>query len=439
MSASYLDASHSPSELIEDPGSNVRRMNKLPVLILFTLCFLVLMTLIFAVFQRTQANVEETKAAKAEGIVSAFESIGSIFDNHKEGGIVPATPELFETNEQTISKIKNAYSEAFKTTEYADESFHSDTLPSVPPRSQYNTPVNPTNLRSKQLREDLFYDAVLADTGVQYAESIMRQPGAKKTNGYDSHDINQRIEEKRKRLVMANQAGSGLQGNGAYTQGDPNLWDRKAEFQSTTKKYGYSAEFRKPQLTPFELRVGTVIPAVLVTTINSDLPGEIIAQISQNVRDTKTGKYVLIPQGSKLIGTYDSQVAMGQTRAMIAWHRIQFPDSSTLALGGMGGTDQAGAAGFTDTVNNHYAKVFGNAALLSLISAASQLSQPDNGDGELTANQQLAAELGRNWGQVGQQMVKRNMNIQPTLEIRSGYRFNVMVNKDMIMQPYQPL
>jgi type IV secretion system protein VirB10 len=124
---------------------------------------------------------------------------------------------------------------------------------------------------------------------------------------------------------------------------------------------------------------------------------------------------------------------------MVAWHRLQFPDGDTMELGNMGGADQAGYAGFNDKVNNHYWRIFGSAALLSLISAGAQLSQPDeSGNGsEITANELLAAELGRQWGQVGQEMTRRNLNIQPTLEIRPGYRFNVMVNKDLILEPYR--
>ncbi|MGB0361332.1 MAG: hypothetical protein ACPGEF_08000, partial [Endozoicomonas sp.] len=209
MSTSYLDANDSPNELIEEPGSNVRRMNKIPVLILFTLCLFVVIALIFAVFQRTQANVEKAKAAKSEGIVSASESVGSIFDSNKEGGIVPAAPEFtdFATDEKIVSKLKSAYGDSTSLPSYneidTNESLfvadNSDALASVPP-PQYNTP-NSTHLRSTQLREDLFYEAVIADTGIQYAESTMTQPGATSASDYDTHGINRRIEEKRRKLA----------------------------------------------------------------------------------------------------------------------------------------------------------------------------------------------------------------------------------------------
>ena len=137
--------------------------------------------------------------------------------------------------------------------------------------------------------------------------------------------------------------------------------------------YKYSVSTRNPQLTPYEIRVGSIIPAVMVSGINSDLPGDIIAQVSQDIRDTKTGRFVLIPQGSKLIGRYDSHVAMGQERVMIAWYRLQFPDASTFDLDNMGAVDLAGYSGMHDQVNNPTWRLFKNAFLLSVIGAGAQM------------------------------------------------------------------
>lgn len=176
----------------------------------------------------------------------------------------------------------------------------------------------------------------------------------------------------------------------------------------------------------------------MVSGINSDLPGEIIAQVSHDVRDSKTGRYVLIPQGSKLIGRYDNQIAMGQSRVMIAWHRIQFPDASVFSLGNMGAVDVSGYAGMKDKVNNHTWSIFKNAFLLSVIGAGSQMLIGDNSSTNENSPSNVArSEVGKQFGQVGAQMIRRNMNVQPTLEIRPGYRFNVMVNKDLILSPYQ--
>ena len=219
---------------------------------------------------------------------------------------------------------------------------------------------------------------------------------------------------------------------------DPNLRLRKAAFATQTDNpYGYLPSVREPQLTPYEIRVGTIIPAVMVSGINSDLPGEIIAQVTHSVYDSKTGRTVLIPQGSKLIGRYDSHIAMGQERVMIAWYRLEFPDASVFNLGNMGAVDLAGYAGMHDRVNNHTWNIFKNAFLLSVIGAGTQIAIGDSGKNENSPLNVTKAEMGRQFGQVGTEMIRRNLNIQPTLEIRPGYRFNVMVNKDIILSPYK--
>lgn len=220
-----------------------------------------------------------------------------------------------------------------------------------------------------------------------------------------------------------------------------NMQKTKEKFVTTQRTFGYATQGREAPLTKSEIKTGTILPAVLLTEINSDLPGLITAQITENIRDSLTGKTILVPKGSKLIGSYDSQVAMGQERVLIAWNRVQFPDTSTLELGNMGGIDGLGQAGFNDQVDNHYRRIFGNATLLAIIGAGFQLSQPDrdnsNNNRGMTAREQMIAELGKQWSNVGSEMIRRNLNIQPTLHIRAGYKFNVLVNKDLILPEYQ--
>ena len=157
-----------------------------------------------------------------------------------------------------------------------------------------------------------------------------------------------------------------------------NMQQNKEKFVNTERTFGYSTQTREAALSQTEIKARMILPAVLVTEINSDLPGLITAQITEDVRDSLTGRKILIPRGSKLIGSYDSQVAMGQERVLVVWNRVQFLDTSTLALGNMGGTDGMGQSGFNDEVNNHYLRIFGNATLLAIIGAGFQLSQPDN-------------------------------------------------------------
>ena len=187
-----------------------------------------------------------------------------------------------------------------------------------------------------------------------------------------------------------------------------------------------------------ELFAGSVLPAVLLTGIDSDLPGEVVAQVRQNVYDSLNANELLIPQGARLIGVYSSEVRYGQRRALIAWRRIIFPDGATLALRGMPGTDSLGRAGFHDQVDNHYGRIFGGAFLVSMLGAGAQLAQPQNGGllNTPTAEQQAAADLANEMNHVGTHLLDRNLDIQPTLTIRPGYLFDVLVTRTLNLPPY---
>ena len=224
-----------------------------------------------------------------------------------------------------------------------------------------------------------------------------------------------------------------------------NLQREKADFLRNAR-LGAQEEVNdhlvRPALTPYEVKAGSLLPAVLITQANSDLPGQLIAQVRENVFDSATGAHLLIPQGTRAIGVYDSVVAFGQERVLVAWQRLIFPDGSSLNLGSMPGTDLTGAAGFRDRVQHDYLRIFGSAVLLSAISGGLQISQGTFSSGNQTTDTSdlreiLAASLGQNLGDLGTEMARRNMNVQPTLEIRSGYRFNIAVMKDLILPgPY---
>lgn len=193
----------------------------------------------------------------------------------------------------------------------------------------------------------------------------------------------------------------------------------------------------------FELRAGSVIPGVMVSGISSELPGQIIGQISQNVYDTATGKYLLIPQGTKLIGLYSSDVSFGQNSVLVAWQRLVFPDGKAWDLGSMPGADSAGYAGFRDQVDHHYARIYGSALLMSGIVAGITYSQNTNqtnpyGYNQPTAGSVLSQALGQQLGEVTSQMVSKNLNVSPTINVRPGYRFNIIVIKDLTFKsPYR--
>ena len=184
---------------------------------------------------------------------------------------------------------------------------------------------------------------------------------------------------------------------------------------------------------------GTLIPGLLLSGLNSDLPGQIVGQVSQNVFDTKSGAYLLIPQGSKVLGQYDSRVVYGQERVLVEWTRIIFPNGRSISLEGMPGVDLSGYAGLSDQVNNHWGRLITGVVFSSLLSAGSQVAQGRNYSSFDPSYDELATQgAARNLNQVGQMITRRNLNVQPTLEIRPGFRFNVFVHKDMIHEPYKP-
>jgi type IV secretion system protein TrbI len=200
------------------------------------------------------------------------------------------------------------------------------------------------------------------------------------------------------------------------------------------------ASVRKP-VSPYEIKAGTIIPAVMLTAINSDLPGQNTGQVRENVYDSDTGDYLLIPQGTRLVGLYDHHIVYGQQRVLITWKRLILPDGSSLSLrDGMPGTDAVGAAGFHDQVNNHYLRIFGNALLLSVIGAGVQLSQiPEFGQNFRgpTAGNVLGAAVGQQFGSTASEFVRRGMSLAPTLDVRPGFAFNVMVTQDIVFPgPY---
>lgn len=186
--------------------------------------------------------------------------------------------------------------------------------------------------------------------------------------------------------------------------------------------------------SPYELKRGSVIPATLITGVNSDLPGRIIAQVSQPVFDSATGRHLLIPQGSRLLGRYDANVSFGQERVLVIWTDIILPDGSTLRIEGMAGTDSAGYGGFNDQVDHHTFRTFASAALVAFIGTGSELLMPSgsqSGDNRNNVQDAAGRSFAETFGQVSNQTVTKNLNVQPTINIRPGYHFNVLVDQDL--------
>jgi type IV secretory pathway VirB10-like protein len=186
------------------------------------------------------------------------------------------------------------------------------------------------------------------------------------------------------------------------------------------------------------LQTGWLIPALLISGMESQLPGYITAQVSQNVYDSPSGKSLLIPQGTRLFGEYASMISFGQSRIFVAWERLIFPNGNTMDIAAMPGVDGYGEAGFHDQTNNHFLTIFGSAILMSAISGATALSQPQQTFSNAPNLQStLSAALGQQLGAATTSLLEKNLSVPPTLKIRQGYGFNVVVVKDLVFdRPY---
>jgi type IV secretion system protein TrbI len=219
---------------------------------------------------------------------------------------------------------------------------------------------------------------------------------------------------------------------GAGGQQDPNFNAAKLDFFQNGGRQlepGRLQTTVRPAASPYELLMGSVIPGVLLSGINTEGPGQITGQVSENVFDSATGQHLLIPQGSRLVGTYSALVAQGQARVQVAWVRLNYPNGDKLDLGGMSGTDQAGTAGFRDKVNRHFMEKFAAALMTSAITVAYELSAPRNGSFYEGA---VHRGVGESIVRVGIDAANRNAQIPPTIEIRPGYRFSIAVSKDIV-------
>lgn len=190
----------------------------------------------------------------------------------------------------------------------------------------------------------------------------------------------------------------------------------------------------QPAPGPYALQAGTLIPAVLLTEINSDLPGDVLAQVSRDVFDSRTQQQLLVPKSSRLLGSYENEVTMSQERLFVRWTRLIFPDGRSVVLPGLETKDRSGAAGVRDQVERHSKRNLGTAALVSLVSAGAQLSQPNGGYGPWgspSAGQVVAGAAGQQLAEVTAQILRRNADAPPTLRVRQGMPFNVFLAADL--------
>jgi len=424
----------------------VRRVNNLPLYLIGggVLAFLLVMMMVAA--DRASKQNQQTEEAQTDKNIDANQFANRIAGNAT--GLVPPAekPVIPEPAPITIARVDNP---------------NKPPMPPAPAVNQPRTPADEEAARIRQMKLQLMQEAIKAKTTVKI--TAPRSPGSSPVNNEDGRssgsitDPTEAYIAKRNRLQqqagMDGTAGSDYDGYGNESSalmktGASGVYSNSNNIDQFDKKghkdrWQLESEVDAPK-SPYELRAGNVLPGTLISGINSELPGQIMAQISQNVYDTATGRYLLIPQGTRLVGAYSNQVAYGQRRVLIAWQRIVFPDGKAMDIGSMPGADEAGYGGLNDLVDNHYLRIFGSALIMSVVSAGIQYSQQgnqpiqSNGFYQPTATNTLSQALGQQLGHATAQMIQKNMNIAPTLEIRPGFRFNVIVVKDLVFsKPYQ--
>jgi len=453
-----LSPANSPG--VASTRSGVRRVNNLPLFLVggATLTFLIIMVLVAA--DRAAKQNRLTDKNDQEKVVNASRAAQDIAGDYQSGLIPLAVKPLDMPPLPTDSKTPTLLITNPTSLE----------APPLPPNSslQANLPPTPEEdiaAHIRQVKLQQFEEAVKSKTAVNVVAP--RSPGSlpRASNPLSDQQAllaqqmaaNQSpetdpISTYKKRLAQLKNAGL-INNDGSNTDNTPTLINTETSAEDKDKndinqyankslgdRWQLDAKPEPPR-SPYELRAGFVLPGTLISGINSQLPGQIMAQTSQDVFDTATGQYKLFPQGSRLVGTYSSEVAYGQARVLVAWQRIIFPDGKAMDIGAMPGADGAGYGGFTDQVDNHYLRIFGSALLMSAITAGAAYSQQNQNTGTFyapNAQSTLSSALGQQLGQATVQMITKNMNIAPTLEIRPGYRFNILVTKDLTLsKPYE--
>ncbi|MGC1301221.1 MAG: TrbI/VirB10 family protein [Caulobacteraceae bacterium] len=215
---------------------------------------------------------------------------------------------------------------------------------------------------------------------------------------------------------------------------DQNNQQRKLEFMAQGAKGAVNEHALQTLGSPDTVMAGSVIAASLLTGLNSDLPGMVTAQVTENVYDTVTGKILLIPQGSRLLGAYDSVVAFGQSRALLVWQRLILPDGASIQIDNLPATDAAGYAGLKDQVDYHTWTLLKGIAMSTLIGVGGQVAFGNSSSNLVEAIRESTQE---STNQAGQRIVEKDLNIQPTLTVRPGWPLRVIVHKDLVLRPYR--
>jgi len=416
----------SPGPQLGGDTPKIRRINRLPVFVAIALAVIFLIVIVYGISTRGIFGPSGASLDDANGLPA-----GGFGDRLKEGvpdGIIEA-PRPEPVRIQPAPAAPAPVANPFQPAPTRD----APTTPSglvVGPEEDWKAELQ--REQEEQLLRELHRQRMAS---VQASQAAFDSPTPINLGALnDVPPDPDAVQTATGRPDLASLYAAAMAGSGEAQNAYPNGQDAKdAFFNQDLKDLGYLPNQVMATLSPFELKRGSVIPATLITGINSDLPGRIIAQVSQHVFDSATGHHLLIPQGTRLFGRYDSKVTFGQRRALVIWTDIVFPDGATLQIGGMAGTDAQGFGGFSDQVDNHYFEVFGSAILVAAIGTGIDMALPDDqGSADNSATDAARRSFAETFSEVADRTIGQNMEVQPTLEIRPGYIFNVLVDQDLV-------
>ncbi len=485
----HMSPDMSPGSI--SPGAGVRRANKIPLY--FVSGLIAVVAIVVAMVANDRAEKQERMLKSASGPQQQGRGGGTLaladrIAGSRLGGVIPPAPskpmirQELSAPESSMVGAGRVEAEGKMNTEILIARPDDLEAPPTPNRAGGLQLVGGQSLSKKPSGEEAdalrlariqqLQDALKAPSTVTFSLTRTEKPAPtieSKAEPASSSDPRTRVAEAKQQLANAAQSGdptkayqaqlahvrqSGMLGpfdGGTDLSTSSGLSAKSGGNTSTENPVGGDRWKHEGQQLPpraeFVIQAGDVLPALMMSEIDSSLPGQIIAQVSQHVYDTPTKTRLLIPQGTKLIGTYSADVGYGQKALLVAWQRLGYPDGKTLDIGSMPGATGSGASGLTDLVNNHYVRLFGSALLMSAVTAGVTFSQQQaQGAGipgqvgipQYNAGTAMSQALGQQLGQVTAQLIAKNLSIAPELTIRPGYRFNVVVVKDLVLpRPYE--
>ena len=421
-----LNPDKSPTDLLKKPSSKtgVKKLNKLPLMIVIGAAIVVFLSLGYAMYQRGQMNHikqdEKDDKSKVDGDPNVI--VTSLLQQLRDR-------EEMEKNKPKPKVEDNKTLPASVATPKEDKPKDLGR----PTDKQINTEIDKKAEELRKLKEKLMLEAVTAPTKLK-TQAALNAGTSANGNPLASLATLQGLAGGGSKTPGAEMADKLLSALGGMKPQEPSrvLKNESWMDKNAKKSYDYIDSKKTKPVSKYELKAGSIIPGILITAINSELPGQVLGQVSENIYDTATGKYLLIPQGTKMVGVYNADVAYGQNRIMIAWNRLIFPDGQTLNIGAMNGTDQTGAGGFEDQVDHHYFRIFGSAFLLSMLGGEIYF---EDGKIKMASSNDDYQQTETVMQKTASKMIEKNMDAAPTIKIRSGYKFNIFVTKDMILEP----